>query len=132
MQAFAAIVGADHVLPPARPKLADAAIEAVVEPGTADEVAACLAAARSAGVPVIARGGGSKLHWGNPPDKSPIVLLDLSRLSAVSVLDPEEGNRQRWWRGQGRRAGSGGCGSRGADVSSGHLPGSQRGRNHRC
>ena len=91
MQAFAAIVGADHVLPPARPKLADAAIEAVVEPGTADEVAACLAAARSAGVPVIARGGGSKLHWGNPPDKSPIVLLDLSRLSAVSVLDPEEG-----------------------------------------
>ena len=54
-------------------------------------MAACLAAARSAGVPVIARGGRSKLHWGNPPDKSPIVLLDLSRLSAVSVLDPEEG-----------------------------------------
>ena len=91
MQPFAAIVGAEHVQPTAGEKLADAAIEAVVEPGTADEVAACLAAARGAGVPVVARGGGSKLHWGNPPDKSPIVILDLSRLDDVPVLDPEEG-----------------------------------------
>jgi glycolate oxidase FAD binding subunit len=91
MQPFAAIVGAEHVRPPAGPKLADAPIEAVVEPGTADEVAACLAAARSAGVPLVVRGGGSKLHWGNPPDKSPIVLLDSSRLNAVPVLEPEEG-----------------------------------------
>lgn len=91
MQPFAAIVGAEHVQPTAGAKLADAAIDAVVEPGTADEVAACLAAARGAGVPVVARGGGSKLHWGNPPDKSPIVILDLSRLDDVPVLDPEEG-----------------------------------------
>ncbi len=91
MQPFAAIVGAEHVHPPACPKLADATIEAVVEPGTAHEVAACLAAARGAGVPVVAKGGGSKLHWGNPPDRSPVVLLDLTRLNDVPVLDPEEG-----------------------------------------
>ena len=91
MQSFAPIVGAEHVHPSGRSKLAEAAIDAVVKPGTADEVAACLAAARSEGVPVVATGGGSKLHWGNPPDKSPVVLLDLSRLNAVPVLDPEEG-----------------------------------------
>ncbi len=91
MQPFAPIVGTEHVQPPSAPTFGGAKLEAVVRPGSAEEVAACLGAARSEGIPLIARGGGSKLHWGNPPDVSALVLLDLGRLNAAPELQPEEG-----------------------------------------
>ncbi len=62
-----------------------------VRPGTAGEVAACLALAREARQPVVVAGGRTKLHWGHPPDARSVVLLDLSRLDAPFELDSEEG-----------------------------------------
>jgi glycolate oxidase FAD binding subunit len=91
MQPFASIVGDEHVHPPAASTLDGAKVEAVVRPGGAEQVAACLGAAREAGIPLVARGGGSKLHWGNRPDAGALVLLDLSRLNAAPELEPDEG-----------------------------------------
>jgi glycolate oxidase FAD binding subunit len=91
MPPFASIVGDEHVHVPAGSTLDGAKIEAVVSPGSAEQVAACLGAARDAGIALVARGGGSKLHWGNPPDAGALVLLDLSRLNAAPEVEPDEG-----------------------------------------
>jgi glycolate oxidase FAD binding subunit len=56
--------------------------EYVVSPGTEHELAAILAFANETGVAVIPRGGGTKLHWGNPPKRGGIVLSTL-RLNRV-------------------------------------------------
>ena len=86
---FAAIVGADRVSAGEAP-LAGAAVSAVVRPRTAAETAACLGAAARESSPVVARGGGSKLHWGNPLDAASVSVLDLGALDAID-LQPDEG-----------------------------------------
>ncbi|MEE9281552.1 MAG: FAD-binding oxidoreductase [Myxococcota bacterium] len=91
MQPFSSIVGTEHVQPPGVPDLDGAKVEAVIRPGSAEEVAACLGAARNAAVRLVARGGGSKLHWGNPPDVDALALLDLQRLDSPPELEPEDG-----------------------------------------
>src|SRR3989442_13588469 len=47
---------------------------AVVEPGTAEDLAMVLACANRRGLTVIPRGGGTKLDWGNPPPHADLVL----------------------------------------------------------
>lgn len=91
MQAFASIVGDEYVVAPSAPTLAGAKVLAAIRPGSAQEVAACLDAARSSGSALVARGGGSKLHWGNPLDAPELCVLDLGRLDAEPDLQPEEG-----------------------------------------
>ena len=54
----------------------------VVEPGSAAELARALAAANSAGLRVIPRGGGTKLDWGNLP-RGADVILSTRRLDHV-------------------------------------------------
>jgi glycolate oxidase FAD binding subunit len=46
----------------------------LAEPADAREAADLLAAASRDGLAVIPRGGGTKIHWGNPPRRSDIVL----------------------------------------------------------
>src|SRR5438094_568494 len=85
-----AIVGPAHVL--AGIELSPYVIEgrtpeAAVRPGSVDEVAAVIAQAASAGVPVVPWGGGSAVGVGVPPARAGLVLL-LTRLSALVEHEP--------------------------------------------
>lgn len=63
---------------------AAAPVLAVVQPGTAAEVAAILAWATEAGVPIVPRGAGTGVMGGAIPLR-PAVVLDLTRLDDVLV-----------------------------------------------
>jgi glycolate oxidase FAD binding subunit len=54
----------------------------VVEPGSEQELAKVLKLANSAGLAVIPRGGGTKLEWGNRPERAD-VILSMPRLNRV-------------------------------------------------
>ncbi len=54
----------------------------IVEPGSEQELAKVLKLANEAGLAVIPRGGGTKLAWGNPPQRAD-VILSTARLNAV-------------------------------------------------
>lgn len=54
----------------------------IVEPAAPSEVAQVLVAANRSGLSVIPRGGGTKLHWGNPP-RAADLILSLRRLDQV-------------------------------------------------
>jgi glycolate oxidase FAD binding subunit len=78
-----AIVSAEH----ARTASAGDAVggvqpQLVVEPGSEQELAKVLKLANDAALVVIPRGGGTKLAWGNPPQRADIVL-STARLNAV-------------------------------------------------
>jgi len=80
---FRTIVGAEHV----RAATADDSpvgtnCKIAVSPGTEKEVAAVLARANELGLAVIPCGGGTKLGWGNPPERAD-VLVSLSRLDRI-------------------------------------------------
>ncbi len=72
---LASIVGAEH-LRPATPADAVDGVPAqmVIEPGSAEELAQVLRCANAAGIRVVPRGGGTKLGWGNPPQRVDLVL----------------------------------------------------------
>jgi glycolate oxidase FAD binding subunit len=57
-------------------------VEYVVSPANEKELAAVLACANEAGVAVIPRGNGTKMEWGNPPQRAEIILSTL-RLNRV-------------------------------------------------
>jgi len=88
---FVAIVGAAHVSRPDADELCGARVVAVVRPGSAEELAACLRAASESRIPVVPVGGGSKLGFGNDLDARECVRLELARLPASIELDPDEG-----------------------------------------
>ena len=88
---FEAIVGAAHVAHPERERVAGARVAAVVRPGSAEEIAACLRAASETRTPIVARGGGTKLHFGNARDAAECTLLALDRVCARCELEPDEG-----------------------------------------
>ncbi|HXX47435.1 MAG TPA: FAD-binding oxidoreductase [Myxococcota bacterium] len=88
---FEAIVGAAHVLRPEGQQLCGARVVAVVRPGSAAEVAACLRAAAESRIPVVPVGGGSKLGFGNELAARECVRLELARLPAAIELDADEG-----------------------------------------
>jgi len=54
----------------------------VVEPGSEQELAKVLKLANAAGLAVIPRGGGTKLEWGNLPERAD-VILSMARLNRV-------------------------------------------------
>src|SRR5262245_36933524 len=89
--ALEAIVGGEHVEHPVGAMLDGVAIRAVVRPGDARQVAACVRAAAEAGIALVPCGGRSKLGWGNPCSAAEIVLLDVSRLDQPCELDAREG-----------------------------------------
>ena len=89
------IVGAEHVLEPTATYVQDASIasgvrgraDAVVRPGTAEEVAAVVAWCYANDVAVIPRGGGTGFAGGAVPLDGGVVL-SLERLKRVRSLDP--------------------------------------------
>jgi glycolate oxidase FAD binding subunit len=54
----------------------------VVAPGSEQQLAQILKTANETGLAVIPRGGGTKLAWGNPPQRADIVL-STARLNAI-------------------------------------------------
>jgi glycolate oxidase len=62
----------------------------VVLPGSTEEVAAVMRAAREAGVPVVARGAGTGLSGGALPVEGGIVVA-LSRMKRILEIDLENG-----------------------------------------
>ncbi|MGI9006359.1 MAG: FAD-binding oxidoreductase, partial [Streptosporangiaceae bacterium] len=55
---------------------------AVAGPASTEEAAALLRAAAGLGLAVVARGTGSRLHWGNPPERCDLVI-DMTGLNKV-------------------------------------------------
>ncbi|HTO08100.1 MAG TPA: FAD-binding oxidoreductase [Myxococcota bacterium] len=88
---FEAIVGAGHVSRAEQETVCGARVAAVVRPGSADEVAACLRAASESAIALLPVGGGTGLGLGNPLDAASCVRLELGRLCAPAQLDPDEG-----------------------------------------
>ena len=54
----------------------------VMEPADEAQLAAALREAHRAGLAVIPRGGGTKLNWGNPPERADL-LLSTARLNKI-------------------------------------------------
>jgi glycolate oxidase FAD binding subunit len=82
-QELAEVVGPERLRPAAAGDAVDGVMpQRVAEPATPEDVARCLGWARGAGVKVVARGGGSKLDWGNPPSACDL-LLSTARLDRV-------------------------------------------------
>jgi glycolate oxidase FAD binding subunit len=91
-----AIVGVEHIraivapsntdfsLCPRTQATAEPAVQPtlLIEPATEQELAKVLKLANEASLKVIPRGGGTKLAWGNPPQRADIVL-STARLNAV-------------------------------------------------
>src|ERR687889_2759308 len=93
-----AIVGAEHVRTEAgdvEPYARDATPafravpDAVVWPGSADEVAAVLRLATARGVPVVPRGAGSNLCAATVAERGGIVLV-LTRMDQILEVSPDE------------------------------------------
>ena len=55
----------------------------VVAPGTVDEAAEVLRVCSGNDMTVVARGGGTKLGWGSPPERVDVVLLTTQLDSVV-------------------------------------------------
>jgi glycolate oxidase FAD binding subunit len=77
------IVGSPHVRPASQADyVCGVQTQLVVEPADAQEAARVLRAADDHRLAVIPRGGGTKLGWGNPPERADIVL-SMSRMNRV-------------------------------------------------
>jgi glycolate oxidase FAD binding subunit len=88
---FEAIVGVAHVERPAALRLASARVAAIVRPGNARELAACLRAASEAALAIVACGGATRQHLGNPLDAVECVRLELGRIREHVDVDADEG-----------------------------------------
>jgi len=73
-----ALAGADAVRPAAiGDAIGGVSAQWVVEPHSDRDAASLLRFATDAGLSVIPRGGGSKLSWGNPPQRADMLLCTL-------------------------------------------------------
>jgi len=94
-QELAAIVGAEHLLGPERSYEHDASLsrgvratpDAVVRPGTTEQVAQVVRACSRHGVPVVPRGGGTGFAGGAVATSGGVVLA-LERMTGVRSFDP--------------------------------------------
>ncbi len=87
---FTELVGAAHVRPAdAGDEVGGTAPSLVVSPGDELEVASVLSAATARGLVVVARGGGTKIDWGSPPERCDIVL-STSRIEGVVDHEPAD------------------------------------------
>ncbi len=80
---LAGMVGQEHIRPASAADSIDGVTpERVVEPANGEEVARVLRTANSAGLAVCPRGGGTKMGWGNPPQRANLVL-STARMNKV-------------------------------------------------
>lgn len=61
----------------------------VVAPGSAEELAQVVAAAHSARVAVVSRGGGTRQSWGRPLT-APFIVVQTTRLKRVLIYEPDD------------------------------------------
>jgi glycolate oxidase FAD binding subunit len=81
-----AIVGLENIrAATSDDRVASVQPQLVVAPGDEPQLARILKAANDAGLAVIPRGGGTKLAWGNPPQRAN-EILSTARFSAVVEL----------------------------------------------
>jgi len=78
------ITAACHAVRPATPDDAVAGVQPrmVATPGSTEEASALLRAAADLGLAVVPRGTGTRLHWGNPPERCDLVI-DTTLLDQV-------------------------------------------------
>ena len=87
---FTELVGAAHVRMPGADDLVGGVMpRLVVSPADEAEVASVLSAATARGLAVVARGGGTKLGWGSPPERCEIVL-STSRITGIVDHEPAD------------------------------------------
>src|SRR5262249_2477205 len=78
-----AIVGIENIrAATSEDRVASAQPQMVVAPGDEHQLAQVLKAANDSGLAVIPRGGGTKLAWGNPPQRAD-VIISTARLNAI-------------------------------------------------
>jgi glycolate oxidase FAD binding subunit len=77
------IVGAENVrAATTEDRVAGMQPQLIVAPGDEQQLAQILKSANDASVAVIPRGGGTKLSWGNPPQRADVILF-TARLNSV-------------------------------------------------
>ena len=87
---FTELVGAAHVrTADATDAVGGVVPSLVVSPGDELEVASVLATARARGLTVVARGGGTKIDWGSPPERCDVVL-STSRIEGIVDHEPAD------------------------------------------
>src|SRR5207253_10753222 len=80
---FIAMVGNENVrAATAADAVAGVHPKLVIEAGTESEIAEILRLSNAAGLAVIPRGGGTKLGWGNSPERADLVL-STARLTEI-------------------------------------------------
>ncbi|MFG1396506.1 FAD-binding oxidoreductase [Roseixanthobacter pseudopolyaromaticivorans] len=97
LERIAARIGARYVVPPgaeAAPYLVETRglfqgeAPAVLRPGTAEEVAFCVAQCAEAGLPLVAQGGNTGVVGGQTPFGE--MLISLTRLDRIRDIDPTD------------------------------------------
>ena len=87
---FTELVGAAHVrVADASDAVCGVVPSLVVSPADEEEVASVLSAATARGLAVVARGGGTKIDWGWPPERCDVVL-STSRIEGIVDHEPAD------------------------------------------
>ena len=90
LRLFAELVGAEHVRTAgAGDGVGGVVPSLVVAPADELEVASVLSAAGARGLAVIARGGGTKIDWGAPPERCDVVL-STERIEGIVDHEPAD------------------------------------------
>ncbi len=97
---FSSLIGPEHVFADAEDREyfstdisggGDAIAALVLQPGTVDELTACVREAASLGLAMIARGGGMSYSKGYVPTGEHTVIFDLRRLDRIVEINPAQG-----------------------------------------
>ena len=97
---FRALIGAEHVITNAAEREyystdisggGDAIAALVLQPGTREELAACVGAAADSAMALIARGGGMSYSKGYVPTRERSVIIDMRRLDRIVEINAAEG-----------------------------------------
>src|ERR1700720_857540 len=90
LQLFNELVGASHVRTAGAADAVGGVVPSlVVSPADEMEVASVLSAATARGLVVVARGGGTKIDWGSPPERCDVVL-STSRIEGIVEHEPAD------------------------------------------
>ena len=96
---FRKLIGAEHVIADIAERAyyssdisgaGDAVAALVLQPGTAEELAACVRKAAYRGLALIARGGGMSYSKGYVPTAERSVILNMRRLERIVEINTEE------------------------------------------
>jgi glycolate oxidase FAD binding subunit len=88
---FSEVLAPEQIVDPGDLALDGVPVSAILQPASAEQVAACLGLASRQGAAVIPRGGGTRLGWGNLPRARTVALLDLARLTQRLEIVADEG-----------------------------------------